>query len=338
MNQEISKVPLAPLHTFGIQAFADRLLTISSKELLQEFIKQGLSTPYYILGGGSNIVFTKDFVGTILQVDIKGREVVEETDNEVVVKVGAGESWHHFVLWCLDKDFGGIENLSLIPGTVGAAPIQNIGAYGVELVDVFDQLEAIDLSTAEERVFQKEECQFAYRDSIFKQSLKGKILITDVYLRLSKKAHQIHSSYGAIQDILKDWKIDSPSIQEISKAVMYIRQTKLPDPKVIGNAGSFFKNPAIGKAQFEQLKEAFPDLVGYPLDKDTVKVPAAWLIDQCGWRGKRIGNVGCYENQALVMVNYGGAKGHEIKAHAKRVMDSVREKFGVSLNPEVNLV
>ena len=338
MNQKTNKIPLAPLHTFGIQAFADRLLTISSKELLQEFIKQGLSTPYYILGGGSNIVFTKDFVGTILQVDIKGKEVVKETTNEVIVKVGAGESWHNFVLWCLEKDFGGVENLSLIPGTVGAAPIQNIGAYGVELVDIFDQLEAIDLATAEERVFQKEECQFAYRDSIFKQSLKGKILITHVYLRLSKQAHQIHSSYGAIQDTLKDWQIDKPSIQEISKAVIHIRQSKLPDPKVIGNAGSFFKNPEIDKAQFEQLKEAFPNIVGYPLDNDQVKVPAGWLIDQCGWKGKRMGNVGCYEKQALVMVNYGNAKGYEVKAHAERVMDSVREKFGVSLSPEVNLV
>ena len=273
MNQKTNKIPLAPLHTFGIQAFADRLLTISSKELLQEFIKQGLSTPYYILGGGSNIVFTKDFVGTILQVDIKGKEVVKETTNEVIVKVGAGESWHNFVLWCLEKDFGGVENLSLIPGTVGAAPIQNIRAYGVELVDIFDQLEAIDLATAEERVFQKEECQFAYRDSIFKQSLKGKILITHVYLRLSKQAHQIHSSYGAIQDTLKDWQIDKPSIQEISKAVIHIRQSKLPDPKVIGNAGSFFKNPVIDRAQFERLKDAFPDIVGYPLDKNKVKVP-----------------------------------------------------------------
>ncbi|MCH2081787.1 MAG: UDP-N-acetylmuramate dehydrogenase [Saprospiraceae bacterium] len=338
MNQKTNKIPLAPLHTFGIQAFADRLLTISSKELLQEFIKQGLSTPYYILGGGSNIVFTKDFVGTILQVDIKGKEVVKETTNEVIVKVGAGESWHNFVLWCLEKDFGGVENLSLIPGTVGAAPIQNIGAYGVELVDIFDQLEAIDLATAEERVFQKEECQFAYRDSIFKQSLKGKILITHVYLRLSKQAHQIHSSYGAIQDTLKDWQIDKPSIQEISKAVIHIRQSKLPDPKVIGNAGSFFKNPVIDRAQFERLKDAFPDIVGYPLDKNKVKVPAAWLIDQCGWKGKKMGNVGCYEKQALVMVNYGNAQGHEVKAHADRVIDSVKEKFGVSLNPEVNLV
>jgi UDP-N-acetylmuramate dehydrogenase len=338
MNQETNKIPLAPLHTFGIEAFADQLLTISSKASLQEIIQQGLSKPFYILGGGSNIVFTKDFEGTILQVDIKGKEIIKETSDEVVVKVGAGESWHEFVLWCLENDFGGVENLSLIPGTVGAAPIQNIGAYGVELVDVFDQLEAIDLATAEECVFQKEECQFGYRDSIFKRTLKGKVLITHVYLRLSKQAHQLHTSYGAIQNTLKEWEIETPSIQEISKAVIHIRQSKLPDPKVIGNAGSFFKNPEIGKAQFEQLKEAFPNIVGYPLDNDKVKVPAGWLIDQCGWKGKRMGNVGCYEKQALVMVNYGNAHGYEVKAHAERVMDSVREKFGVSLTPEVNLV
>jgi UDP-N-acetylmuramate dehydrogenase len=324
-------------NTFGIEAHGSAFVGVKNITELNLVLSKN-TLPIYVLGGGSNVLFTKSHYDLLfIKNEIKGIKIVENTEGVCLVEVGGGESWHNLVLWCLKNDLGGIENLSLIPGTVGAAPIQNIGAYGVELKDVFVKLDAINLQTLENQTFTHEDCRFGYRDSIFKQELKGKFLITKVYLKLTSKEHKIQTNYGDIQMLLSEWNIIKPTIQDISKAVVNIRQSKLPDPSVIGNAGSFFKNPEIPQAQFEALKINHPNIVGYPTDKG-VKVAAGWLIEQSGWKGKRFGDVGVHERQALVLVNYGKGTGLEIKQLAQTIQASVLDKFGIELMTEVNML
>lgn len=326
-------------NTFGIDVVAASFLAVHSVEELQQVLLENEERKeVMILGGGSNLLLTKDLDRLVVHNQIKGFQIVEEKEQRVIIGVGGGENWHEFVLKCVEKDLGGVENLSLIPGTVGASPIQNIGAYGVELKDVFERLEAVNLNTGEVEVFDQAACQFGYRDSIFKRILKGKYCITKVYFRLTKKDHQINNSYGAIAQVLESKNIDQSSIKDISDAVIEIRQSKLPDPKVLGNSGSFFKNPEIPIAQFGKLQSRFPKIVHYPLPNGKVKVPSGWLIEQCGWKGKRVGNTGAYEKQALVLVNYGNATGEEVFQLAKAIAASVKERFGITITPEVNVL
>ena len=330
-------------NTFGIDATAAAFVNIESTEDLKAVLVEN-TLPIYILGGGSNILFTKDYYDYLfIKNGILGIKILESEQNtegsifECLVEIGGGERWHDIVLWAIENNLGGIENLSLIPGTIGAAPIQNIGAYGVELKNVFHQLEAFNLQTLENQTFTAEDCQFGYRESVFKNTLKGQYLITKVYLKLTRPPyHTLNLNYGDIQKTLSNNHISNPTIKDISDAVIAIRQSKLPDPSVIGNAGSFFKNPEIPSAQFNALKVKFPQIVGYPTANDTVKVAAGWLIEAAGWKGKRLGCTGVHERQALVLVNYGGSKGLEIKDLAEKIQADVLEKFGIKLMAEVN--
>ena len=328
---------LQTYNTFGLPAKAANLIKINSEVQLKATLKLPYQ-PVFILGGGSNMLLTKDVAGLVLKNEIRGISVIRKNKETVALKIGGGENWHTFVLWCIKQGYGGVENLSLIPGTVGASPIQNIGAYGVELKDVFLKLDAIEIATGKKRTFTKEDCLFGYRDSVFKKTLKGQYFITAVYLQLTHRAHQLNMDYGAIKKILEERKIKSPTIKAISDAVIHIRATKLPDPADLGNSGSFFKNPEISRQQFEQLQKRFPAIVFYDLPNNQVKVPAGWLIEQCGWKGKRVGNTGAHAKQALVLVNYGAATGQEIEALAYQIVDSVYKRFGIRLTPEVNII
>jgi len=294
--------------------------------------------PKVVLGGGSNILFTGNQRRVFLKMEMDGIRIVEEDEDAAIVEIGAGIVWHQLVLWCVERNLGGIENLSLIPGTVGAAPIQNIGAYGVELQGVFESLEAFDGKTGERREFTAPECQFGYRDSIFKRKLRGKYVITKVRIRLTKRNHSFHTSYGAIQQTMEEMGVSDLSLEAISQAVIHIRQSKLPDPAQIGNAGSFFKNPIVEKPLVEALKELYPSLPVFPVDKSSDKIPAAWLIDQCGWKGERRGEVGVHTQQPLVLVNYGGGKGMEILRLSRDIQKSVSKTFGIDLEREVNVL
>ncbi|HRI78207.1 MAG TPA: UDP-N-acetylmuramate dehydrogenase [Cyclobacteriaceae bacterium] len=339
MTTVVENVSLRKLNTFGIDVKASYYSEIQSPEAFQGL----LSLPVYrhnrklILGSGSNVLFTKDFDGLVLASAIKGIEIIQENDDYVVLKAGSGENWHGVVMHCVNHLWGGIENLSLIPGTCGAAPMQNIGAYGVEIKNVIENVNGIDLDTGHERTFNNSECQFSYRESVFKQALKEKYFISSITLRLTKKNHHFNTQYGAIKDMLKQKNIDVPTLRDISDAVISIRQSKLPDPSVIGNAGSFFKNPTLTQNAFAELKHAYPTIPSYPSDNQNVKVAAGWLIEQCGWKGKKLGNVGVHPHQALVLVNYGGGKGEEILELAKKIQASVSEKFSIALTTEVNI-
>ena len=294
--------------------------------------------PLLFLGGGSNILLTKDFDGLAIKLNLKGISEKDLNENEVLVTAKAGENWHEFVMHCLSKNYGGLENLSLIPGNVGTSPMQNIGAYGTEIKDVFVCCQVLDLENFELTTFDLEKCRFGYRDSIFKQEGKGRYIILDVTFKLTKKEHQIKTEYGAITSELQNLGITNPTIQDVSKAVINIRQSKLPDPKQIGNAGSFFKNPTIPLVQFEDLKQKFSNIQGYP-NGDMVKVPAGWLIEQCGWKGKQIGNVASHKLQSLVIINATGkATGKEIFDFSTEIINSVQEKFGIGLEREVNII
>lgn len=330
-------VSLKEYNTFGVDVKAASFARIGSASDLNQ-LRNLASRPLFVLGGGSNVLFTQDIDKCIVLNDVPGTEIISEDDKEVFVRIGAGVIWHDLVLWAVDRDLGGIENLALIPGRVGAAPIQNIGAYGVELVEVFDHLEAVDLETGDIVEFDSEACRFGYRNSIFKEEAKGKYCITQVYLRLHKPPYRINDTYGAIRDTLKAADITDPGIRDICNAVIEIRSAKLPDPAMLGNSGSFFKNPVIPLDHWEVLKQDYPNLVYYPAGEDGYKIPAGWLIEQCGWKGKRVGNVGCYAKQALVIVNYGGASGQEIYDHALRVQESVERAFGIRLVPEVSVM
>jgi UDP-N-acetylmuramate dehydrogenase len=327
---------LKSYNTFGVDVNANSLAIIRDQNSLIDLIRNSDQEPW-ILGGGSNMLLTRDVDKLVLKIEIDGIDIEEETSSSVMLRVGAGVVWHDLVLWAVKRGYGGIENLALIPGRVGAAPIQNIGAYGVELKSVFHCLEAVELTGGGRSKLHNDACQFGYRDSIFKQSEKGKHCITHVYLKLNKAPHSTHADYGAIKSTLALKGISTPSIQDICDAVVSIRSEKLPDPADLGNSGSFFKNPVVSKSVWEGLIQQRADLLYYPAGENTYKLPAGWLIEQCGWKGKRIGNVGCYEKQALVIVNYGGASGQEILDHAMRVQASVEEEFGIVLSPEVNM-
>ncbi len=330
-----SNQSLQRFNTFGVDVKAKAFVTIENVLELTDVLKQN-KLPVFILGEGSNILLTKDLNKLVIKNNISGKTITEETEDHAIVRFGAGENWHCSVLWSLQKGLCGLENLSLIPGLTGAAPIQNIGAYGVELKDIFEKLEAVNLATGKLTVFHQEDCAFGYRDSVFKNRLKNQFCITAVYLRLSK-IPKINIAYGDIKNTLQEMGISDPTPSDVSNAVIRIRTSKLPDPKVLPNSGSFFKNPEIDRKAFEQLQKRFPDIVFYSLPNEKVKIPAGWLIEQCGWKGKRIGHVGCHAKQALVLVNYGGASGHELLEHAERVATSVKEKFGIALVPEVNV-
>lgn len=333
------KVDLSPFNTMGIHSTANYFAEVSSVDDLKEALvysnKYSLRT--MILGGGSNVLFTNDFPGLIILNRITGINLIGETENEVILKVGAGENWHGLVLYCVNKGYGGIENLSLIPGTVGAAPIQNIGAYGVELVDVFVELEALDRESGEVVTLSGPECNFGYRDSIFKRELKDKMVIASVTLKLGKNKTPDYK-YASLRQHLESKGITDPSIKQVSDAVIEVRQSKLPDPNKIGNTGSFFKNPVIPVYQFDELKQKFPDLPGYPVTERQVKVPAGWLIEKAGWKGKRHGQAGVHDKQALVLVNHGNASGNELIELAGMIQDSIKQQFEIQLTPEVNLI
>lgn len=330
-------VSLQPFNTFGIECNAAHLATFNSVNELKEVLQRAVK-PLLILGGGSNILFTQDFDGTVLKNEILGIEVVQEDEDYVELRVGAGEIWHEFVLYCVRNNYGGIENLSLIPGTVGASPMQNIGAYGVEIKDVFVQLEALNLDTLELEVFDHAACSFGYRESVFKRALKDKYVITAVTYRLTKRNHQIKTSYGAIQDELTKKGIVDPKLIDISEAVIAIRQSKLPDPKEIGNAGSFFKNPVVEFSVLENIQKSYDNVPNYPATEGYVKLAAGWLIEQAGWKGFRSGDFGVHSKQALVLVNYKNAKGSEIEELSQKIIRDIHQKFGVSLEREVNLM
>jgi UDP-N-acetylmuramate dehydrogenase len=334
-----SNVSLKSYNTFGIDVTTRYLAEIGSEDSLQTMLQLPdlENLPKLILGGGSNILFTQAFEGVVIKVSLKGIEKIAETDENVWLKVAAGETWHDLVIHCVSNNYAGLENLSLIPGTVGAAPIQNIGAYGVELKDSFVSLEAVELATGQKHQFTHSDCQFGYRDSIFKKEAKGRFVITSVVLKLDKKP-TFRLNYGDIQKTIDQMHLKTLTIKDVSDAVIKIRKSKLPDPAEIGNAGSFFKNPEIAIFQYENLRAKFEQIPAFTISPETVKVPAGWLIEQCGWKGKQIGNVGVHSKQALVLVNYGNGSGLEIKQLSDRIQESVFTKFGIRLSVEVNIV
>ncbi len=339
-------ISLKPYNTFGVEAKAKYFAEVHSEQELVEILQQykKLSSenpeklPLIFLGGGSNVLFTKDFDGLVVKLNLKGisEEMMNETD--VLVTAKSGENWHSFVMYCLEKNYGGLENLSLIPGNVGTSPMQNIGAYGTEIKDVFVSCKVLNIKTLEIEEFDREKCRFGYRDSIFKQEGKGKYVILDVTFALTTVNHKIKTEYGAIKAELEKMGIEKPTIQDVSKAVINIRQSKLPDPKDLGNAGSFFKNPTIPKDQFEELQKKFPEIHFYPTG-EMVKIPAGWLIEQCGFKGKQKGNVASHKLQSLVIINAtGNATGKEIFDFSSEIIESVKEKFGIELEREVNII
>ncbi len=335
----LNNISLQEHNTFGIKSNALKFTEVETLYELTEILtnKEFENENILILGGGSNILFTQDFDGLVIKIKIRGFEVLNQDDDEVFVKVGAGEMWHDLVLFALDNNWGGLENLSLIPGTVGAAPIQNIGAYGVELKDSFEYLEAIDIKTLSLVKFEKDQCKFGYRDSIFKNEAKGKFVIISVVFKLSKTP-KINTTYGAINEVLQQKNILNPTIRDVSEVVCAIRQSKLPNPAVIGNAGSFFKNPNITFEHYELLKNLYKDMPVHPVSDTHVKIPAGWLIEQCGWKGKTFSNYGVHKNQALVLVNYGGALGKNIVELSKNIQNDIYLKYQIELEVEVNFI
>lgn len=334
----LSDISLKPYNTFGIDVIAKHFVSVQSVEELKSVLELKAYSEKLILGGGSNMLLTKDVNALVIHLDIKGIEIISRTTSQVKVKANAGENWHNFVLWCLQHDFGGIENLSLIPGNVGTAPLQNIGAYGVELKDVFESCEALHIESQNIKTFTKSDCHFGYRNSIFKQELKGKYIILNVTLALSITNHVLKTDYGAITSELNRLNIQNPSIQDVSTAVINIRESKLPNPKDIGNSGSFFKNPIVSKTQFKELKANFPEMPSYIISDTEVKIPAGWLIEQSGFKGKQFGNYGVHKNQALVLVNYGGAKGEDIFKLSKLIQSTIKRLFNITLEAEVNII
>lgn len=336
--QVLENISLKKCNTFGIDANAKYLFSFNSIDALREIAESGLyknEKQNLVLGGGSNILFTKNFDGIVLKNELKGIECIGEDENHYYVKAAAGERWHTFVLHCINNNYAGVENLSLIPGNVGASPMQNIGAYGVEIKDVFHSLQAFHKKEKTIVEFQNRDCNFGYRESVFKNTYKDEFVILNVTYKLNKKP-VFHTQYGAIEKALEAMGIQDLSIQHISEAVIHIRQSKLPDPAIIGNAGSFFKNPVISIEQFKILKNQFSNIVAYPFN-NAIKLAAAWLIESCGWKGYRNGDAGCHEKQALVLVNFGHSTGSEIFELSEKIIDSVKSKFGVLLDREVNI-
>lgn len=332
-----SNISLQPYNTFGLDTKTKFFCSIESIEDLNEL--RGSSEyqeKQLIIGGGSNMLLLNNWDGLVILNSIKGISVIEETEEDVLIKVGAGEVWHDFVMYTVDKEYHGLENLSLIPGSVGASPIQNIGAYGVEIKDTFEKLDAYHVSSGNIKTFGKEECEFSYRESVFKRKLKGQYIITHVYYRLSKTA-SLNTSYGAIEAELKAQNIATPNIKDVSNAVIAIRESKLPDPAKIGNSGSFFKNPVIDTEKAKNLKTKFPEMVQYEVSNG-VKLAAGWLIENCGWKGYRKDGYGVHDKQALVLVHFGGAKGMDIYNLSEEIIQSIKDKFDVNLEREVNMI
>lgn len=331
-------ISLKTYNTFGINAKASFFANFSSVDDLIKLLKERENRKLFILGGGSNILFTKNFDGLVLKNEIQGFKIIQESENYVVVEVGAGMNWHAFVLKCLEMNFGGVENLSLIPGNVGASPMQNIGAYGVEIKDVFEYLDAVHIETGKVKRFSNKDCDFGYRESVFKTYAKGQYIICQVGYRLTK-IHKLNTSYGAINMELEKQGVNNPSIKDVSNAVIAIRKSKLPDPKKIGNAGSFFKNPIVSIQKLQILKQKHPNIPNYPSGPETAKLAAGWLIEQAGWKGKTYDEkYGVHKNQALVLVNYGNADGDEILKLSNLIISDVYQKFNIELEREVNIL
>ncbi len=337
MNSLIQhNISLKPYNTFGIDVQSASFVEVNTVAELKQLLKDN-KEKLLILGGGSNVLLTGNFNGLAIKNNIKGIEVLENNKNEIILKVGAGENWHNFVMYCVANNYWGLENLSLIPGTVGASPMQNIGAYGVEVKDTIVYVDALEISTLSIKSFNTKDCEFDYRSSVFKTSQKGKYFITNVTFKLSKQPHII-SSYGSIEEELTRMNIDSPSIRDVSNAVINIRKSKLPDPKDIGNSGSFFKNPAVSAAKKDELLKNYPAVPHYLQSNGSFKIAAGWLIEKCGWKGKRIDNYGVHDKQALVLVNFGGATGKQILDISQQIINSVKQHFGIELEREVNIV
>lgn len=330
-------IDLQPFNTFGLPSIAERLVHITTKDELQEYFESAEPHPSLVLGGGSNLLLTRNIPGTVLKVELPGIELVREDSEHIYVRAAAGEVWHHFVMHCIERNWAGVENLSLIPGNVGAAPMQNIGAYGTEIKEVFHELEAYLTDDKTWHTFNLGDCNFGYRESIFKHELKNKAVIASVTFRLNKTP-RYNTSYGAIDAELEKMGVKELSIRAISQAVINIRQSKLPDPKKIGNSGSFFKNPVIGQDHFERLQKEYPAIVGHPAGPHQVKVAAGWLIEAAGFKGKRYGNYGVHDRQALVLVNYGGASGKEVFELSEEIIKEITRRFGITLEREVNVI
>lgn len=329
-------ISLKKYNTFGIDVNAKRFVSIDSLYNLQQLLKE--EQDLFLVSGGSNMLLTKDINKLVVHLNLKGISIDRENEKSVHLTVNAGENWHEFVLWCVSQNYGGVENLSLIPGNVGTCPIQNIGAYGVEVKDTITRVEAVEIKTGKIITFSNTECNFGYRNSIFKNEVKDKCIITSVSFQLTKNEHNLNTSYGAIEIELASKKITKPTLKNISDAVIAIRQSKLPDPAKIGNSGSFFKNPVISKELFNSLQNKYPKIPSYVISKTEIKVPAGWLIEQAGFKGKRFGNYGVHEKQALVLVNYGDASGKDIYALAQKIQETIKQKFAINLEIEVNII
>lgn len=329
---------LKKYNTFGIEAKASQFIAIKSEAELVEVLKNHANEPKFVLGGGSNMLLTQDINALVIHIDIKGKKIIKEDDHFVWVEGKAGENWHEFVLWTNDQNFGGLENMSLIPGNVGTTPVQNIGAYGTEIKDTFESCNAIQINNQEEKTFLKSDCNFGYRESIFKQEAKDQYIITSVVFKLTKVNHKINTSYGDILKELEEQNCINPGLKEVSNAIIAIRKRKLPDPKELGNSGSFFKNPIISKAHFDVVHAKHPEMPHYVISDSEVKVPAGWLIEQAGFKGKRFGDAGIHKNQALVLVNYGNATGTEIVEVSKNIQKTILELFDIQIEAEVNII
>ena len=329
-------ISLKKYNTFGISVFAKRFISVDSVYELQQLLK--VEKDFFLISGGSNMLLTRDIEKLVIHINTKGISIDKEDDNFVYLTVNSGENWHDFVLWCVSQNYGGIENLSLIPGNVGTCPIQNIGAYGVEVKDTITVVEGLEVASGKILTFSNKDCKFGYRNSIFKNTHKGKIIITSVGFKLTKKNHQLNTSYGAIETHLISNKITNPTLKDISDAVISIRKSKLPDPKEIGNSGSFFKNPVIPMSQFLKLKKEHPTIPSYLVSDTEIKVPAGWLIEQSGFKGKRFGDAGVHHKQALVIVNYRNASGQDIYELAKKIKQTVQKRFKINLEIEVNII
>ena len=325
-------------NTFGIEAKAREFVSVQNTTELRTVLEQNKSKKKFILGGGSNMLLTKDIDALVIHVDLKGKKIIKETDDFAWVESQAGENWHEFVIWTIDQKLGGLENMSLIPGNVGTTPVQNIGAYGTEIKDTFDSCEAMTIENQEMKTFTKAECHFGYRESVFKNEAKDQYIITSVVFKLTKRNHKINTSYGDITAELAKNNITNPTLKNVSDAVIAIRKSKLPDPKDLGNSGSFFKNPILLKSDFEKIHQLFPEMKCYEISETEVKVPAGWLIEQAGFKGKRFGDAGIHKNQALVLVNYGNATGQEILNVSKNIQETVFKIYGISIEAEVNVI
>jgi UDP-N-acetylmuramate dehydrogenase len=329
---------LKNFNTFGIEARAKQFVAVHSIAELGAVLQEYKTEKKFILGGGSNMLLTQDIDALVIHVDLKGKKIIKETDDFVWAESQAGENWHEFVLWTIEQNFGGLENMSLIPGNVGTTPVQNIGAYGTEIKDTFESCEAMEIENQEMKTFTKAECHFGYRESVFKNEVKGQYIITSVVFKLTKQNHNINISYGDIKAELAKNNVETPTLRDVSNAVIAIRQSKLPDPKELGNSGSFFKNPILLKSDFEKIHQKFPEMKYYEVSATEVKVPAGWLIEQAGFKGKRFGDAGIHKNQALVLVNYGNASGQEILNVSKNIQETVFKTFGIAIEAEVNII